>query len=92
MRNLQRRVDALESAAGVGLRPWHKILLEPDQSYEEAFAQYRTANPDEVFEPDHNILWRMIVEPNRDASGRIRPPEADTRVAPDLADLLGSEA
>ena len=56
MKPFERRLRALESATGVGFRPWRRVIVDVGESEEEVLAR-------EGIGPNDNVIMRVIVEP-----------------------------
>ena len=57
MKQFEKRLRALESAAGVGApKPWRSVIVDIGETQEEVFAR-------EGIGPDDNVIVNVIVEP-----------------------------
>lgn len=59
MRGLSNRVAALETASGVGFRPYTRIIQEVGQTEEEAIASHEAKNG--PLGDDPQLIIRIIV-------------------------------
>ena len=58
MKQFEKRLRALESAAGVGApKPWRRVIVDIGETKEEVFAR-------EGIGPDDNVIVRRIVAPS----------------------------
>jgi hypothetical protein len=71
--SLEKRVSALEAAAGAGDRsrekPWHRVIVHEGQSLADAV---RACGIEQIGEHG-NLIIRRIVSPKLDGQGRIVP-------------------
>jgi hypothetical protein len=71
--SLEKRVSALEAAAGAGDpssgKPWHWVIVREGQSLADAVRAYGI---DRIGEHDNLIVWR-IVSPKFDEQGKMIP-------------------
>jgi hypothetical protein len=71
--SLEKRVSALEAAAGAGDpshgKPWHRVIVREGQSLADAVRAYGI---EKIGEHDNLIIHR-IVSPQRDEQGNIVP-------------------
>lgn len=74
--SLEKRVSALEAAAGAGDpscgKPWHRVIVDERQSLADAV---RACGIGKIGEHD-NLIVRRIVSPSFDEQGRIVPPRS----------------
>lgn len=97
MRNLDRRLDALETASGMKggwdyRRPCHAIIMDEHQPHTEALAEYRTKHPDLTINPTDNVMWIQIVSPQLDGNGSVITHEKSGHDdGPSLAEVLALE-
>ena len=79
--SLEKRVSALEAAAGAGDpscgKPWRRVTVHPGQSLDDAL---RACGLGEIGEGD-NLIVRRIVSPKFDAQGRLVPLRPRRRAA-----------
>jgi hypothetical protein len=78
--SLEKRVCALEAAAGAGdpsyAKPWHQVTVHEGQSLADAV---RACGIEKIGEHDNLIVW-WILSPKFDEQGRIVPPQPDEDV------------
>ena len=75
--SLEKRVSALEAAAGAGDpsygKPWHQVTVREGQSLAEAIHAYGI---EKIGEHD-NLIIRRIVSPKFDEQGNMIPLRSD---------------
>ena len=71
--SLEKRVSALEAAAGAGdpsyAKPWHQVTVRDGQSLADAVRAYGIERIGE----HHNLIVRRIVSPKFDERGNMIP-------------------
>ena len=80
--SLEKRVRALEAAAGAGdpscAKPWRRVTVDEGQSLADAV---RACGLGQIGEDD-NVIVRRIVSPKFDAQGRLVPLRARSHAGP----------